>query len=326
MALFGKDKPRKMCPLCGNPASRFLPTKVEDQPLCDGCAVKMNELSGDFRSKVMESLDSVRAYIEVFDANQALRRSFRETYRHEFGLFGGCIRLDTEQRLLRLGGSDNAFAYEPETIISFRIMEDSKPLFECTQEGMVCYYSAVPEKVRGLDAEIDRYLAELHQAEHLQRMEDQMEWHAEQRGQTYQKNYISTPDVGRLNPFKKYHISIELEHPYRRESKEFKKDAPGFNTYTPSIDAYLASYEEAYYEMRDMAEKVMAVINPDAPVREEGGPAEAPVSRAMPGFPAPSAAPQVDPVVEIQRYKALLDSGVITEEEFTAKKRQLLGI
>lgn len=33
-----------------------------------------------------------------------------------------------------------------------------------------------------------------------------------------------------------------------------------------------------------------------------------------------------DAVNEIQRYKALLDAGVLTEEEFAAKKRQLLGI
>ena len=29
---------------------------------------------------------------------------------------------------------------------------------------------------------------------------------------------------------------------------------------------------------------------------------------------------------EILRFKVLLDQGIITEEEFTAKKRQLLGI
>ena len=40
--------------------------------------------------------------------------------------------------------------------------------------------------------------------------------------------------------------------------------------------------------------------------------------------PAPSA--PVDTVTELQRYKALLEQGIITEEEFTAKKRQLLGI
>ena len=33
-----------------------------------------------------------------------------------------------------------------------------------------------------------------------------------------------------------------------------------------------------------------------------------------------------DAVAEIQKYKTLLDAGVLTEEEFTAKKRQLLGI
>lgn len=40
---------------------------------------------------------------------------------------------------------------------------------------------------------------------------------------------------------------------------------------------------------------------------------------AVPGAP-------VDPVTEIQKFKGLLDSGAITEEEFAAKKRQLLGI
>ena len=30
--------------------------------------------------------------------------------------------------------------------------------------------------------------------------------------------------------------------------------------------------------------------------------------------------------VELQKYKQLLDSGVITQEEFDAKKKQLLGL
>ena len=37
--------------------------------------------------------------------------------------------------------------------------------------------------------------------------------------------------------------------------------------------------------------------------------------------------PSEDSVLEnIEKYKRLLDAGIITEEEFTAKKRQLLGI
>ena len=34
----------------------------------------------------------------------------------------------------------------------------------------------------------------------------------------------------------------------------------------------------------------------------------------------------VSPANEIRKYKSLLDEGIITEEEFNIKKRQLLGI
>lgn len=33
-----------------------------------------------------------------------------------------------------------------------------------------------------------------------------------------------------------------------------------------------------------------------------------------------------DPITEVKRYKELLDSGVITEEEFEKKKKQLLDL
>ena len=33
-----------------------------------------------------------------------------------------------------------------------------------------------------------------------------------------------------------------------------------------------------------------------------------------------------DSIEELQRYKELLDTGVITQEEFDAKKKQLLGL
>ena len=70
-----------------------------------------------------------------------------------------------------------------------------------------------------------------------------------------------------------------------------------------------------------LAEALMKVAFPGAVEQAEGSPATA----ARAGTePAPSA--PVDTVTELQRYKALLEQGIITEEEFTAKKRQLLGI
>jgi hemolysin activation/secretion protein len=42
--------------------------------------------------------------------------------------------------------------------------------------------------------------------------------------------------------------------------------------------------------------------------------------------PAAAAPAGHDPVAEIQRFAALRDAGVLTEEEFSAKKKQILGI
>ena len=38
------------------------------------------------------------------------------------------------------------------------------------------------------------------------------------------------------------------------------------------------------------------------------------------------AAPATSPADEIKRYKELLDTGILTQEEFDAKKKQLLGL
>ena len=63
----------------------------------------------------------------------------------------------------------------------------------------------------------------------------------------------------------------------------------------------------------------MRLIDPAANERWDGAATEKNAAAK------PAAAP-VDVVTEIQRYKGLLDAGIITEEEFTAKKRQLMGI
>lgn len=52
--------------------------------------------------------------------------------------------------------------------------------------------------------------------------------------------------------------------------------------------------------------------------------------QAAAAAPPPAAAPAApagpDPAAEIQKYAALKDQGLITEEEFAAKKRAILGI
>ena len=42
--------------------------------------------------------------------------------------------------------------------------------------------------------------------------------------------------------------------------------------------------------------------------------------------PAPAAPAEPDDATEIQKYASLKEKGLITDEEFTAKKKQILGI
>jgi hypothetical protein len=58
---------------------------------------------------------------------------------------------------------------------------------------------------------------------------------------------------------------------------------------------------------------------------EQGQAAPAPPAPAAPA-PAAAAAAAEDPILVIQKLAALRDQGILTEEEFTAKKAQLLGI
>ena len=83
----------------------------------------------------------------------------------------------------------------------------------------------------------------------------------------------------------------------------------------PDINDYLERYREHVAEMEQLARAIMRVAFPDAP--EQSGQGSGAVT-------APAA--PVDAVAEIKRYKDLLEQGAITEEEFTAKKKQLLGI
>ena len=73
-------------------------------------------------------------------------------------------------------------------------------------------------------------------------------------------------------------------------------------------------------ELHLLASKLMRMIDPNAGETRIGGGAQS-VQAAQPAVTLPT-----DAVSEIQKYKALLDAGVLTEEEFSAKKRQLLGI
>ena len=81
-------------------------------------------------------------------------------------------------------------------------------------------------------------------------------------------------------------------------------NAPAFDTPEPPVRAAAPVYS--------------APIN-DVPVDTE------PVTAAGSAAPFEAEKPR-DVVEELKRYKDLLDSGILTQEEFDAKKKQLLGL
>lgn len=57
-------------------------------------------------------------------------------------------------------------------------------------------------------------------------------------------------------------------------------------------------------------------ISPDGPINDT----------AKQSVTAATAAPAVDPIEQIKKFKELFDMGIISEEEFSAKKKELLGL
>lgn len=309
MGLFSNNK--KPCPLCGNPTPRLLATKVEDMPLCKECAGKIDLPDGVLDRMNLAQLEQ---YMAFYEENAALRETFSEDYRFGFGLLSGALVADSAHRLLRIKPSDDSLVFGPESLKSFRISEDSAPLFTGSTDGLVCYRSDVPRKAEALIPSIDMFLRRKQEFEHMEdmhRMMDRDRDHDHDHPRPPRPTFECTP------PVRKFRLELTFSHPYWKSFTQ-EMGAPDFSSQYPSVDDYLREYEEKVEDLHTLAAQLLHIINPDAAERWEDDPQPAAAAAA------PTAA--ADPVAEIQKYKLLFDAGVLTEEEFAAKKKQLLGI
>lgn len=74
------------------------------------------------------------------------------------------------------------------------------------------------------------------------------------------------------------------------------------------------------------AQRSHAAAQQEAAQNQQIADLQAQQQSAPPPAAAPAAPAGNDPIAEIQRFAALKDQGVLTEEEFSAKKKQILGI
>ena len=326
MGLFSNNK--KLCPICGNPTPRLLADKVEGMPICKECAKKVYLPDGMLNQM---SLDEFQEYLNFYDENQQLRDAFSSTYQFNFGFFGGDIFVDAANRLFRLCGDEKALGFEGANLKAVRILEDETLLMEGTAGQLKRFQTGVYERANSLAPQISQFQAEMREYEWAEEMRERRERDERLRGQSEMGKHPGTvmppvvrsrPSFDAPDPVKRFYVEVELEHPYWTE-RRWEFSAPSFSSSDPSINDYMDSYQEKVDKLHELAVNLMqaAFGNVQEISESTNTTFQNPAGQQVIIQQAP-----VDTAAELQKYKALLDQGILTEEEFTAKKRQLLGI
>lgn len=307
MGLFTKKDP---CAICGGKVSGLFPHKIDRQLICKECYGVVDLPSGVENNMTLDDFQNYRAFREE---NQQLRNNFRVNERPRFSYYEFAV--DTANRLFCTTLQLDKTIFLGEQIKSFSIYEDMNPLFEGGPNGLICYTSTAPEQARSLTPQIVQYKMQ-------REMFHAMERQAERNDPEHRRPRPAEPSFDIPAPFDKYYLEIQFDHPYWRE---FRQDemAPRFSSWDPDVGDYLREYTNQYQKLEHLARTLMALAFPGAPecsADEYYSAAAQPVAAVTPTAGA------VDAVAEIKKYKELLDQQLITEEEFAAKKRQLMGI
>lgn len=305
MGLFSNHK--KTCPICGEPTPKLFSTKIDGLPLCKGCANKA-DLPEETLTRM--TIDDFRQYLDLYEANQVLRDTFTETNRFSFGIFGGSVLVDAKHKLLRLKDDKYAWVFEASQLLSFCVLEDGMPLFEGTKAGFKSYPSEVPGRLNELASQITKMMMNQRALEVLDKVHDKVTEGDEKPNNTSQ-TYIEFPI-----PVQHFQMEFQLEHPYWTTFMK-QEEGPIWDRRRPDMENYRRMYTQRVEEFRIFANCLMQLININGKGIQESGVATVQMQQTDSAD---------DAAREIQKYKALLDSGLITEEEFTAKKRQILGI
>lgn len=312
MGLFGK-KERVPCAICGGKVPALFPWKVDGQLVCNLCYGDVDLPQETMNHITMEEFQKYRVSREE---NAQLKQRFKITQQIDFGWLEDKFLFDMDNRLLCMDKKLRKTVYEGGQITSFEIREDQEPLFQGSAEGLIRYTSTVPQRVMAMAPRIEQLRMQI-------QMRRDMEYMMERSRDNNENNsyrYHSLPSINIPVPFHKFTIEIQFEHPYHPFFTSDTK-APEFDNDEPDVNNYLARYNDAVQPMEELARALMEVAFPGAPERTVE---TANVAAGSGNVRASGVA--VDTVTELQRFKDLVDKGILTEEEFTAKKRQMLGI
>lgn len=299
MGLFTKKEP---CAICGGKVKGLLPWKIEGQYICDSCHGVV-DVQKDKEDMTMEQFRQYRAFREE---NQALKDQFTISQKVDFGAFDTKLVFDFDHRLFCMDQHLGKTVFRGGEIKSFVIQEDGAPIFEGGPQGLVRYESIVPERLTMMAPQLNQILMQ-------KQLEDQLNVGRDPDHRPAPRFY-DIPE-----PFKKFQVSIYVDHPYW-SLLECDRSGPTFDNDYPDVNDYMNRYQEGYWLMENLAQCLMTVAFPDAPAEgaQQGAQQET--------QPAAAAAPAQDAVSQLKQYKQLLDDGIITQADFDAKKKQLMGL
>lgn len=289
MRLFDKRNP---CAICGGKVKGLLPHKINGQVVCGECYGEVDLPANVECAMTVEQFCEYRAYREE---NNKLKADFRKTSVVDLGVLATKAVFDLPKRLMCLDKNLDKTVFHGSEIVSFSIWEDSLLVCEGSANGLNFYPSPVMDRAMAMAPQIERF-----------RMRAMMQ-------RAGGKDAPPAPMFDIPEPLTYFHVKIHFNHPYWSVF-ETSVEGPRFNNSYPDLNEYLRHYQEQAREFEQLALNMAEIAFSAAP--------EAP----QPAAPAETEAPAVDTVTELQRYKALLDQGILTEEEFTAKKKLLLGI
>ncbi len=298
MGLFTKKEP---CAICGGKVKGLLPWKIEGQYVCDSCHGVV-DVQKDKEDMTMEQFRQYRAFREE---NQALKDQFTISQKVDFGAFDTKLVFDFDHRLFCMDQHLGKTVFRGGEIKSFVIQEDGAPIFEGGPQGLVRYESIVPERLTMMAPQLNQILMQ-------KQLEDQLNVGRDPDHRPAPRFY-DIPE-----PFKKFQVSIYVDHPYW-SLLECDRSGPTFDNDYPDVNDYMNRYQEGYWLMENLAQCLMTVAFPDAPAE---GAQQGVQQETQPA----AAAPAQDAVSQLKQYKQLLDDGVITQADFDAKKKQLMGL
>ncbi len=300
MGIFSKKPP---CPICGGKISWFLPSKIEGEYICDACNNKI-DMDDDKRDHL--TIQGLRDYLAFYEQNLRMREQFVIDQRIDFGLWDTKIIFDYQNKRFCMSKNPDKTVFEGKQLKSFTVKEDRTPLFEGSAAGIRRYPSTATERAMAMAPQISQFKKSRQMARTLDKADD-----GKANGSS-PVQFFNVPE-----PFRTFNVELHFDHPYWTVVR-CDMDGPHFDSTHPDVNSYLRDYQRSIGELEKLAAAFRSLAFPDAPELFVGLGTEHTAHMAS--------VSSADAIEDIKKHKALMEDGVISPEEFDAKKKQLLGI